>query len=144
MLAGQLALLDATLFTGGALWVTAIEHPTIMKLDDKNLLQAFHRMYPPAAKLQSLYVLTGTAFGAYQYFQSKEPLWLVGSGLLFLVAPYTFLALIPTNNKLIDTPVEKGGVETRRLIENWGCLHSVRTILGALSTATFLYAVLKH
>ena len=60
MLAGQLALLDATLFTGGALWITAIQHPAFMKLDDRNLLQAFHRTYPSAAKLQSFYVLTGS------------------------------------------------------------------------------------
>jgi hypothetical protein len=34
------------------------------------------------------------------------------------------------------------GPESRKLIENWGRLHAVRTALGFLATAAFLWASL--
>ncbi len=50
---------------------------------------------------------------------------------------------MPTNNRLMATPVEQAGPESRALIERWGRLHAVRTALGFLATATFLWASLR-
>jgi len=50
---------------------------------------------------------------------------------------------MPTNNKLMATPLEQAGPESRSLIERWGGLHAVRTALGFLATAIFLWASLR-
>ena len=55
--------------------------------------------------------------------------------------PYTFLAVMPTNKRLMVIPVEAADAEARRLIESWGRLHAVRGALGAAATAMFLWAV---
>jgi hypothetical protein len=56
--------------------------------------------------------------------------------------PYTLLIIMPTNNRLMTLPLEQAGPESRALIERWGRLHAVRTALGFLATATFLWASL--
>jgi hypothetical protein len=48
-----------------------------------------------------------------------------------------------TNNKLMATLTEKAGDDTRKMIENWGPLHSLRTVLGFASLATFTFASMK-
>jgi hypothetical protein len=56
--------------------------------------------------------------------------------------PYTLIAIMPTNNRLMATPVDQAGPDSRALIEQWGRLHAVRTALGGLATITFLWASL--
>ena len=49
---------------------------------------------------------------------------------------------MPTNKRLMAMPLEQAGPESRKLIETWASLHAVRTALGALATAIFLWASL--
>jgi hypothetical protein len=57
------------------------------------------------------------------------------------MAAYTFLAIMPTNKRLMAIPVEAAGAEARGLVETWGRLHAVRGGLGAAATALFLWAL---
>lgn len=59
MLPGQLALIDASLFTGAALYVSVVEHPAHLRLDDKNLLKAFQGTYAKAATMQPFLAVSG-------------------------------------------------------------------------------------
>ena len=65
-------------------------------------------------------------------------------GAIVLVAnwPFTVIAILPTNKRLMEMPLEQAGPESRKLIETWAALHAVRTALGALATAIFLWASL--
>jgi hypothetical protein len=54
--------------------------------------------------------------------------------------PYTLVVIMPTNNLLMGLPAESGSAASRRLIEKWGRLHAVRSGLGALATACFVWA----
>ena len=54
--------------------------------------------------------------------------------------PYTMLIIMPTNNKLNATPQAEAGPQSRAMIEKWGSLHAVRTVLGTLATLAFLAA----
>jgi hypothetical protein len=49
---------------------------------------------------------------------------------------------MPTNKRLMATPLEQAGPESRKLIETWARLHAVRTVLGVFATAIFLWASL--
>src|SRR5262245_29350485 len=68
--------------------------------------------------------------------------WLLGAAVLIANWPYTLIAIMPTNNRLMAAPVDRAGPESRALIARWGRLHAVRTALGALATITFLWASL--
>ena len=69
-------------------------------------------------------------------------LWLVGAVLIFAVIPFTLIAIRPTNKLLLHTAADRSSAETRALLETWGNLHAVRSILGLLASAVLLTAVL--
>ena len=54
--------------------------------------------------------------------------------------PYTLIVILPTNNRLLATPIEAANAETRALIVKWAALHAVRTALGVAATLLFLLA----
>jgi anthrone oxygenase-like protein len=54
--------------------------------------------------------------------------------------PFTFLAIMPTNERLMATEPAAAGPESRALVERWGSLHAVRTALGIAASVTFLRA----
>ena len=49
---------------------------------------------------------------------------------------------MPTNQVLEATPPAAADDGTRRLIEQWGMLHAVRTALGVAATLVYLWAIL--
>jgi len=54
--------------------------------------------------------------------------------------PFTFFAIMPTNNLLVATEPSHAGPASRALIETWGRYHAARSVLGLAATPTFLRA----
>ena len=59
-------------------------------------------------------------------------MWFIGAVLIGLVVPFTFLVVMPTNHQLLIPGRDLASGETRALLEKWGKLHAVRTVLGLL------------
>jgi hypothetical protein len=57
--------------------------------------------------------------------------------------PFTLLFIMPTNLRLMATAPESADVATRALLERWGRLHAVRSVLGAIATLLFLLAAFR-
>ncbi len=65
-------------------------------------------------------------------------------GLLLLANwPYTLIAIMPTNNRLMAIPLGRAGPESRALIESWARLHAMRSTLGLAATLILLCAALR-
>jgi len=142
MLAGQLALIAAALFTGAALYVSACEQPARLHLDDGALLTQWKPAYKLGTMMQAPLAIVGALLGVIAWWQTGDWRWLLGGAIILLNWPYTFLVIMPVNNALLA--LETGGnPRARELVEKWGRLHAGRTALGILATVIFFWASLR-
>lgn len=137
-----IAFVAAALFTGAAAYVSFVEHPARMALDDRNALAQWKPAYARGTLMQAPLALIGglAGVGAWYRWMSVWP-WLAGGVLLLAVIAWTFAAIWGTNNALKATPLDQAGPESRALLVKWGQLHLVRTALGALATGFITYGM---
>jgi Domain of unknown function (DUF1772) len=82
-------------------------------------------------------------------FLAGAGVWLLGGGLLWLIAglltgavvPFTFMVIMPINQRLLRPGLSLP--ETRDLLERWGKLHSIRAVLSATATVLMLLRLLS-
>jgi Domain of unknown function (DUF1772) len=140
LLAGQLALTDAALFSGAALYINFVEQPARLGLDDRSLLKQWKPAYKRGFRMQAPLALAGGVLGLIAAYQMHDWRWALGAVALLCNWPFTLFAIMPTNHRLEATEPRDANAETRALIKKWGGLHAVRSNLGALSTLAFLWA----
>ena len=140
MLAGQLALIAAALFSGAAIYINVAEQPARLGLGDQSLLDEWKPAYKRGTLMQAPLAIIGFLLGAIAWWQSGNLLWGAGSLLMLANLPVTLIVIMPTNNRLMATQTATS--ESRTQIVKWGALHAVRTGLGFAATATFLLATL--
>jgi hypothetical protein len=143
MLAEELALTMAAVFTGAAIYINIAEQPARLQLDNRSLpaewKPAYRRGYMMRVSLASLAIVAGI-FGLVAYFSAIDWRWPLGAVGLLANWPYTIFVIMPTNRRLTDTPPEAATAETRRMLERWGALHAGRSALGLVATLIFLWA----
>jgi hypothetical protein len=143
MLTGQLALVVAAAFAGVAIYVSTCEHPARLQLEDRAMLMQWKPSYKHGAAMQASLALIGTILGLAAWWRSGQWLWLAGSVSLILPWPFTLFVIKPTNDALLATEAQDAGPRSRALIETWGRLHAVRTVLGVLAATLFFSATLS-
>jgi hypothetical protein len=142
MLAGQLALITAALFTGAAIYVNVAEQPSRLLLDDRALLTEWKPAYKRSFAMQAPLALIGFLFGALAAWQTGNWWWLLGAVVLLANWPFTIFGIMPTNNRLMAIDPGTATPEVRRLVVTWGHLHAARSALGVVATLIFLAASL--
>lgn len=140
-LPGLLALIAAALFTGAAFYVGFAEQPARLMLDDRAMLAQWKPSYQRGYMMQATLAIIGAMLGGLAFWRTSDTTWLVGAIAIAANWPYTLLAIMPTNKRLSDTTDATS--ETRALMVRWGALHARRTMLGGVSTLTYLIAMLE-
>ena len=143
MLAGQLALIAAALFAGAAVYINVAEQPARLGLDDRALLMEWKPAYNRGFAMQATLAIIGFLAGMVAWWQGGGWPWLLGAVVLVANWPYTLLGIMPTNHVLMAIDPATAGAESRALIVKWGGLHAVRTVLGFVATAVFLWASVR-
>jgi anthrone oxygenase-like protein len=144
MLAGQLAIVIAALFTGAAVYINIAEQPARLALDDHALLAEWKPAYKRGYAMQAPLAIIGFALGVVAWRTTGSTAFLAGALLLFANWPWTIFAIMPVNRLLMATKLEDAGTQSRAQITKWNRLHAVRTALGCLATLTFLIPVLQN
>jgi hypothetical protein len=144
MIFGELALTSASAFAGAALYINVAEQPARLLLDDRALLSEWKPSYKRGFAMQAPLAFAGCVFGMIAWWHARELGFLVGSVLMILNGPWTFLGIMPTNSKLMAIDTVNTTLQTRSLIVKWGTLHAVRSALGLLATMAFLWGCISN
>jgi hypothetical protein len=136
-----LAVLAAGLFSGASIYVNLVEHPARVQCGTALALAQFAPSYKRATLLQATLAAIGflAALGAFLLAAGTQ--WLIGGILLGLVIPFTLIVILPTNRRLLSPALAKESPEARQLLDRWGKLHAVRSILSFISFLVFLCAL---
>src|SRR6266852_4811893 len=129
MLAGELALTIAAVFTGAAIYINIAEQPARLQLDHRSLLAEWKLAYRRGYMMQASLAVVGGLFGLVAYLSTLGWRWLLGA-IVLPNWPYTIFMMMPTNSRLMETPPEAATAETRRMLERWGGIHVGRSALG--------------
>ena len=138
MMITLLALVTAAVFAGAAAYVGWSEQPARLALDDDALLKEWKLSYARGTQMQASLAVISGLLGLAAFYVEQHPLAAVGGILMLANWPYTFLAIMPTNRRL--GAMADGRAGARPLIERWGRLHAVRTLLGFAALCAFLFA----
>jgi uncharacterized membrane protein len=142
-LAGAVATVACSLFAGAAVYINLVEHPARLSCGTEVAARQFAPSYARASVMQVSLALLATLAGLLQWTRSGGARWLLGAVLVASVIPFTLVAIAPTNKKILDPERDRASAETRRLLEAWGRLHAVRSIVSLGATLVYLSALAR-
>jgi len=141
---GLLALIIAAVFAGAAIYINVAEQPARLKLDDAALLREWKPSYKRGFAMQAPLAALGCLFGLLAWYDSGQTGFLLGAILMIANWPWTLLAIMPTNNKLMAMEPSDQNSEARALIRKWGKLHAVRSFCGIAATLVFFLSLIAY
>ena len=133
-----IATLSTTLFTGAAIYINFVEHPARMGCDTKTAATVWAPSYKRATVMQASLAILGFLSGLAVWLLGGGVMWLVGAVFIGLVVPFTFIAIMPTNHQLLTPGRDLASNETRALLEKWGKLHAVRSVLSFVASVVYV------
>jgi hypothetical protein len=133
MLFEWIATLCAGLFAGAAIYITLVEHPARLECGTELAATEFGPSYRRATLMQASLAALGLAAALVAWIQGRGLLVLVGGLLLGAVIPFTLLVILPTNKRLLDPGLDRRSAEAAALLDRWGRLHAVRSMLSGLA-----------
>ena len=100
-----LATVGTGIFAGAALAINVFDVPARRELEPKAALTQWRAMFNRAKKMQAS-IAVGSALASLAVgYLSKDRLWYAGGCMMLGMLPYTLFAIMPTNNKLLDSNV---------------------------------------
>jgi hypothetical protein len=138
---GALAAFSCSLFAGAAVYINLVEHPARLSCGTEVAARQWAPSYKRATVKQVSLAVVATLAGLTRWLVGGEASWLVGALLIASVIPFTLFAILPTNNKLLEPGRDNTSDETRQLLEAWGRLHAVRSVLSVAATLVYLYSL---
>lgn len=131
------------LFAGAALYINVAEHPARMSFETSVAVKQWVPSYRRATWLQAPLALVGSAAGLAAWLLGASSVWLVASLLIGAVVPFTVIAIMQTNHKLLAPDRDPASPETRALLQRWGKLHAVRTALSLVATVLCIWLLAR-
>ena len=135
-----IAILCCALFAGAALYVNAVEHPARMSCGTELAVAQWAPSYRRATWMQAPLALVGFVSAAAAWLAGSGIVWLLGGILLGLVVPVTLIVIMPTNQRLLSSSLDRRSEEARDLLARWNALHGIRTALSLAALLLFLGA----
>jgi len=136
-----LATLATGLFAGAALYVTLVEQPARLECETKLAVTQWRPSYKRGALLQAPLAVIAALAGLWCWMGSAGTGWLVTGLAMAGIVLFTLVVIRPVNDRLADGRLDTGSAEALELLQRWGTLHAVRTVV-ALAAFTVDLAML--
>ncbi len=134
-----IATVSSGLFAGAALYITVVEHPVRAVLDTRAAASQWAPSYQRATWMQAPLAILGLLSGVGACLLGGGLGWLVAALIIGAVVPITFKIIMPTNQQLLEPDRDLSSSETRALLNRWGRLHALRTVMSVSAFAGFVY-----
>ncbi len=141
MITGSLALAAAGAFTGASLYVNYVEQPSRMALDDASLLKEWERSDHSGFIVLAGLSLLSAIFGFIAFREHDDLRFLFGAIAVLASWPYTYLAIVPLNNRILAYFSADAAHDARRIIDLWGKLEIGQTAIGVIATLIYIWAI---
>jgi hypothetical protein len=138
-----LAVLACTIFAGAAIYISFVEHPARMSGDTRAAATAWAPSYRRATLMQAPLAIVSFLAGVAAWLLGGGILWLAGAVLIGSVVPFTLLVIKRTNDQLLAPGRDLGSSDTRALLEKWGKLHAVRSLLSFVASVLFVCLIVQ-
>ncbi|HYR73727.1 MAG TPA: DUF1772 domain-containing protein [Candidatus Acidoferrum sp.] len=133
MILELVALLCTGLFAGAAIYVSLVEHPARLECGPALAIAEFGPSYRRGAVMQASLAVVGCLAAVAGWTQGSATSVLISGLLLGVAVPFTLIAILPTNKRLLDAGLDRGSPEAAALLARWGHLHAVRTMLSGVA-----------
>jgi anthrone oxygenase-like protein len=144
LISGLLALISSGIFAGAAFYITVVEQPARLRLDDRAMLLEWQIAYRRGLAIQAPLAAVSFALGSLAWAVSGEVVFLVGAIVMIANWPWTLIAMRRTNKSLMELgKTSDPALPARKLVLKWGRLHFLRTLFGLFATLLFLIGC-KH
>lgn len=134
-----LATLCAAIFAGAAIYINIAEHPARMLGETGAAATQWAVSYKRATRMQVPLAMISLIAGIAAWLLGASVWWLVAGLLIGAVLPFTLIAIMPTNHALFAPDRDLASAKTRGLLQRWGRLHAVRSVLSLAATLLFLW-----
>ena len=137
-----IALLACGLFTGAAVYISLVEHPSRMECGVEIAATEFPFSYRRASVMQATLAAVGLLSSIAAWLAGATFWWAVAGVLLVSVIPFTLIVILPTNKQLLSPTLDRRSAKTSQLLARWGALHAVRSVLSGVALLLFLYLLI--
>ena len=135
-----ISVLACTWFTGAAIYITTVEHPAGLSCGTEIAATEWAPSYKRATVMQAPLAVAAGVFGLTRGVLGGGAIWIWAAVLILAVVPFTLVVIHPTNHRLLDPRRDRASDETRKLLNTWGRLHLVRTVLSLTASILFVWA----
>jgi Domain of unknown function (DUF1772) len=135
-----LATLATALFAGAAVYINLVEHPARLSCGTAAALQEWRPSYKRATMMQASLAVAGTLLAVAAWWSGAGAIWILGAIALGAVVPYTLIVMFPVNKRLERADLDPASPEALALLQKWGWLHAIRSVLSLLALVVFLTA----
>jgi len=134
------AVAVAGIFFGIALYISLAEQPARLALPAAPMLAQWKISFATGIAIQGTLAIVTGLLGLMSWWLSRDPRWLVGGLASLANWPWTLVIIAPLNAALNATAPDSAGAASAVLVERWGLMHNVRTVLGLCALVMFTWA----
>lgn len=144
MILFTIAIVASGLFAGAAIYISLVEHPARLSCGTSLAVREFAPSYKRAAILQASLAVIGCTAGGIAGWQQSDATIVVAAIMFGLVVPFTLVVIAPTNHRLLDPGLDSSSGEAATLLQRWGRLHAVRSVLSAVAFLLLLVRAVQR